>query len=128
MSICFNNSLVNIYTFNENNASLFLVYVYHSFLFDIMDSKVYFKVLSDNWGNTSTKLMLYGMKNLRILRKLFPLVFVYCCIYLYATHRCRKVIANRVYAIFAFNARNFRRIKCFTLYCHCLLYMPDSCF
>ena len=74
MSICFNNSLINIYTFNENNHQLVSECMSsHSFLFNIMDSKVQYvsEVLSDNWGNTEyqRELMLsYSMKNLRILR------------------------------------------------------------
>ena len=74
MSICFNNSLVNIYTFNENNHQLVSECMSsHSFLFNIMDSKGQYvsEVLSDNWGNTEyqRELMLsYSMKNLRILR------------------------------------------------------------
>ena len=53
MSICFNTSLINIYTFNEmNNQLVSECMPSHSFLFNVMDSKGQYvsEVLSNNWG------------------------------------------------------------------------------
>ena len=73
MSICFNRSLINIYTFNEMNHQLVSECMSSdSFHLNVIDSsgKYVAEVLSNNWGNTEyqRELMLtYGMKNLRLV-------------------------------------------------------------
>ena len=72
MSICFNTSLINIYTFHEMNHQLISeCKSSHSLIFNIMDSNGEYvsDVLSNNWGNTEyqRELMLsYGINNLRL--------------------------------------------------------------